>query len=103
MPGVTFQEAQLILSIWKTHPWLTSPWRPRNGVQLLATLTSEKRAPCSALVKVAGVTPVSTWLTAIEYWAEGRRQRAEGKGQRAEGREQSMGQLVEGRERNEPG
>ena len=72
VPEVTFQEAQLILSVWKTHPWLTSPWRPRNGVQLFATLTSEKAAPCSAPVKVAGVIPVSTWLTAIECWAEGR-------------------------------
>lgn len=63
MPEVTFQEAQLIPSVWKTHPRLTSPWRPRNGVQLFATLTSEKAAPCSALAKVAGVIPVSTgWL-----------------------------------------
>lgn len=78
MPEVTFQEAQLILSVWKTHPWLTSPWRPRNGVQLFATLTSEKAAPCSALVKVAGVIPVSTWLSArqrAEYGAPGGGQR----------------------------
>lgn len=42
------------------------------GVQLFATLTSEKAALCSALVKVAGAVPVSTWLTVIERWALGR-------------------------------
>lgn len=51
---------------------MTSPWRLRNGVQLFAALTSVKAAPRSAPVKVAGVTPVSTWLTATACWAEGR-------------------------------
>lgn len=67
IPGGTAQ-----LSIWKTHPMLTSPWRPRNGVQLFAALTSERAAPCSAPVKVAGATPVSTRPTATACWAEGR-------------------------------
>lgn len=57
----------------ENSPWADLSLETEEWGAAVCNSHQGKAAPCSARVKVAGVTPVSTWLTATECWAEGRR------------------------------